>query len=368
MISADIRRADIDRFLADAGWGEAERLPLTADASTRRYIRLRRGGETAMLMDSPGQGEAPACPPDADAVARAALGWNALSRLAASRVDAFVAIARHLDALGLSAPKVLAADPDRGLALLEDFGDAVWARHLTDRPEDERPLYADAGSLLAHLQDADAPDCLPIVETGAAWPILPLDWLALEVNVDLFAEWMPQLLDAGPLPSPDRASFARARDDLVGAVDAHPKRLTLRDYHAENLIWLPDRPGLRRIGLLDFQDAVRGPRTWDLSMLLHDARRDVSPEAHAATLTAYAERTGLTERELTRELAEAGLANTLRILGIFARLIARDGKLRYREFLAREWRHLDRLLETPGLEGYRLLVALVVPDWERHAA
>src|SRR5215468_8620412 len=146
-----------------------------------------------------------------------------------------------------------------------------------------------------------------------------------------------------------RARAGRRCDALIVKALGFPRAFTIRDYHAENLLWLPQRSGLRRVGLLDFQDAVRGWRAWDFAMLLHDARRDVSPAAGEAAISAYLDATGADEAEFRRELAVLGAINAMRILGIFSRLAGRDGKQRYLAFMPREWRHLAQTLKHPAL-------------------
>ena len=127
-----------------------------------------------------------------------------------------------------------------------------------------------------------------------------------------------------------------------------------RDYHAENLIWLPARAGPARTGLLDFQDAVRAHPGWDLSMLLHDARRDVSEEREAAALARYFELRPEADRSaMTADYHALGALNIVRILGVFSRLVTRDGKARYAGFMPRMWRYLDRCLTEPGLAGLK---------------
>ncbi len=95
------------------------------------------------------------------------------------------------------------------------------------------------------------------------------------MNADLFVEWLPRAADVR-IDDAARARWEKVRDSLIVKALGLPRAFTIRDYHAENLLWLPEREGLRRVGLLDFQDAVRGWRAWDFAMLLHDARRDVS--------------------------------------------------------------------------------------------
>jgi N-acetylmuramate 1-kinase len=332
----------------DAGFAGAQRQPLAQDASTRAYERLTLGHRSAMLMKAPRANETDGpCDPLAGEEQRRARGWNWTSRLAASRVEAFAAVSAHLRSLGFSAPEVLAVDPGMGVAVVEDLGPGVFADILRHGEADETQLYALAGELLATLHAAPVPASLPA--PGGIWPLLDFDRLALEVNADLFVEWVPQFLGGPAFPAHIVASYHGARSGLIARAQTMPRAFTLRDYHAENLIWLPQRAGVARIGLLDFQDAVHGYRAWDFSMLLHDARRDVSPAAHEAALLAYCAATGGDRAALERELAVQGALNCLRIIGIFARLIHRDRKPRYRAFLPRMVDHLRTVLADPAL-------------------
>ncbi len=342
----DVRRA----FLADAGLESARREPLPGDASTRRYERLRpASGATLILMDQPPAVETQPCPPGATPAERAALGYNALARLAAGRVDAFVACAGYLRGLGLSAPKVFASDPAAGLAILEDLGDGLYA-HLIEGGADEAPLYDAATDALAVLHAAPPPEVL--AADGASCPLLAYDALALKTGGDLFVEWLPRLRPElrfdGVAQSEWEAVWdpIRARGEAGAAVFCH------RDFHAENLIWLPGRAGPARAGLLDFQDALRAHPAWDFSMLLHDARRAVSAEREAAVLARYlAARPQVDARAFKADFHALGALNIVRILGLFARLVARDGKPRYRAFMPRLWAYLDCCLTDPAPAG-----------------
>lgn len=354
----NMRESEIARFLHQAGWDDAHRTPLNADASTRRYERLRRrGGETAMLMDAP-RLEAPPCPPGADDATRLSLGWNASSRLAASRVEAFNAVASHLVDIGLSAPAIIADDIPHGLALLEDLGDDLFARVL-ERGGDEIQLYSAAAEVLAHAHMAKPPFTLPY--HGGEWPILSFDHLAVTVNVDLFLEWMPKKDLGIRISEAARLRWERLRESLIARAEEYPRALMLRDTHAENLIWLPQREGLKRVGLLDFQDAVLGWGEWDMSMLLHDARRDVSPAAVEAAINAYLDATGGSRREFDSRLAVLGTMNILRIMGIFARLVFRDNKPRYDQFQPRLRALLGQTLSHPDLAEAADFMKAVAP-------
>jgi N-acetylmuramate 1-kinase len=337
--------------MRDAGFGEAERIPLAQDASTRSYERLRLGNRTAILMKAPPGLENAPCPPGADRGTRHAMGWNALSRLAAGRVEAFVGVAEHLRGLGLSSPVIYAADVPAGIAVLEDFGDGLYRDVIADGG-DEVALYAAAGEMLAALHDAPVPSA--VVSPIGPWPILDFDRLALEVNADLFVDWVPVLLGSQRYSDAVQDAFHGLRSTLIDEVtNRHERAFTLRDFHAENILWLEGRTGHARLGLLDFQDAVHGYRAWDFSMLLHDARRDVSPAAHEAAIGAYCAANATNRSVLEHEIAVQGALNTLRIIGIFSRLIARDGKTKYRAFMPREVGHLRRILKNDSLAPMR---------------
>jgi len=339
-------------FLRGAGFADARREPLSGDASTRQYERLYRADGTQLIfMDQPPSVETSPCPPGATPEDRRRLGYNALARLAAGRVDAFIATAGWLRAQGLSAPAILAADPGQGLAVLEDLGDDLFAR-LIEAGQDEGPLYDAAISALARIHDSPVPDVLAY--DGVAWPLLTYDETALQTADGLLTEWLPRLkadLRFGPdaLAEWD-AIWAPIRAHGAGGATV----FCHRDYHAENLLWLPERAGPARVGLIDFQDAVRAHPAWDMSMLLHDARRQVTPQREAACLDAYFALRPQTDR--ARFLADfhaLGALNICRILGIFARLTTRDGKPRYATLMPRLWDYLDRCLADPDLAPLR---------------
>lgn len=360
-----MRSEALARLLEQTGFAAAERDPLAGDASTRRYERLILPDRRAMLMDAPRSNESAPCPPSATPAERRLLGWNATSRLAASRVEAFVAVANHLRSLGLAAPEIYGADVEAGYAVIEDLGDGLYA-HVIPDGADENALYAEAARVLAAVHKAPVPQKLD-APGGSPWPLLEYDALALEVNADLFVDWLPQAADVR-IDDCARARWEQVRDGLIVKALGFPRAFTIRDYHAENLLWLPERDGLQRVGLLDFQDAVRGWRAWDFAMLLHDARRDVSPAAADAAIRAYLEETGASDADFRRELCVLGAINAMRILGIFARLASRDGKQRYLSFMPREWGHLARTLEHPSLADARAFVEEVARPYLERAA
>lgn len=336
MSDRELQRLD---FLKSAGLADAVRTPLPGDASTRRYERLTTpSGTTLMLMDQVAAAESPPADPSWSPERRRAEGWNATARLSAGRIEAFAAVAEHLRQAGLSAPGIPALDAPAGLAVLEDFGDALFARVIA-AGQDEATLYLAAVEALVRLQEAPAPEVL----RGPAgdWPLQVYDGTALKGGADLFVEWLPRLKPG--LRFSDRA-LAEWDDAWAGLVQHAEREATVvahRDFHAENLIWLPHREGPARVGMIDFQDAVRAHPSWDLHSLLQDARRDVSPALEALALDRYfALRPGVDRDAFMRDYAALAALNEARILGIFARLIVRDGKDRYAAFMPRMWNHL----------------------------
>lgn len=354
------RGALIADFLATAGLAEVRREPLPGDASTRRYERLTTpSGASLMLMDQAPALESPPCDPVWTPDERRAHGWNATARLSAGRIEAFAAVADHLRSVGLSAPEVVALDAANGLAVLEDLGDDLYAR-VIERGADERPLYLEAVEALARLHLA-APLPGHLSGPGGNWPLLTYDATALQAGADLFIEWMPKLLPELDFSPDARAEWHEAWAPVTAMGEAKARVMAHRDYHAENLLWLPGREGFRRVGLIDFQDAVLAHPVWDLHSLLQDARRDVSPEIERAALDHYIDVTMVDGDEYRADYAALAALNEARILGVFARLIARDSKPRYRRFMPRMWGHLEQNLKRPELTQVRVWFDRHVP-------
>jgi hypothetical protein len=339
-------------FLEAHGFGDARREPLAGDASTRSYERLhRKGGASLIFMDQPASLETTPCPPDATPQERAALGYNASARLAAGRIDAFVAAAGYLRGLGLSAPEVIAADAAEGLAVIEDLGDDLYAR-LIERGGAEAPLYEAAIDVLVDLHRTEPPAVL--CADGSRWPLLEYDDLALKTGLSMFIEWWPKYRGDPPFPDDAVAEFhalwapVRTRGAGGASVFCH------RDFHAENLIWRGERQGPARVGLLDFQDALRAHPAWDLLSLLQDARRDVPVELERAMIARYlAARSDLDREAFLADYAGLAALNAARIVFIFARQVAYFERPRYRTLLPRTWRTLERDLAAPGMAEVR---------------
>lgn len=313
------RTALARQFLQGTDWADARVAPLAGDASNRRYMRVHRGDETAVLMDAPTErGE---------------------------DVRPFVRIARHLSSLGLSAPRILAEDARNGFLLLEDLGDDLFARVIPRAPDRESELYGAATDALAHLHDQPLPDDLAPYD-----PALMADMAALAF------EWY-----AGDTDSLRRAAADAAMLAALAEYASDASVLIQRDYHAENLLWLPERAGIARVGLLDFQDAMRGHPAYDLVSLLQDARRDVPPAIEREMITRYLARSGADAAAFDAAYHVLGAQRNLRIIGVFSRLCLRDGKAHYVDLIPRVWSYLERDLAHPALAPLAPLISGVLP-------
>jgi len=313
---SDAERAAARRdFLARAGWPDAAVTPLAADASFRSYHRVRRGAERWVLMDAP--------PPRED-------------------VRPFRAVDARLVDLGLSAPRILAEDVERGFLLLEDFGDGTFTRLLAGG-EDETALYDLAVDALIALHRAPAAAApmpgydLPAYDTARYLTeagLLP-DWFLPAVGVELSGA--------------ARAVHDEAWRQGLAGLSGQPETLVLRDFHVDNLMRLPGREGVAACGLLDFQDAVSGPAAYDLMSLLEDARRDIAPALVARGRARYlAAFPGLDAAAFDAAWAVLAAQRHAKVIGIFTRLCTRDGKPQYLSHIPRVWRLLEAALAHPA--------------------
>jgi N-acetylmuramate 1-kinase len=361
--------SDAGNFLRKAGWGEAQIFPLQSDASTRRYARLINGARRAMLMDQPQAAESAVAGPDTDEKNRRALGYNALARLAGADCRRFAAVANYLSARDLSAPKILAADYGRGLLVLEDLGDALFTDVLPDGASSEE-LYKAAVEVLARLHSEAAPSVLALEAHQATLPLFVYDEIALIAETDLMLEWFLPLAMQRPATETEYREHRALWKAALDAIASKARVFVHRDYHAQNLIWLPERQGLARVGLIDFQDAVAGSRAYDLISLIEDARRDVPAELAEISTRHYLAATKrlsgeLDENAFRAEMALMAAQRNTKIVGIFARLASRDGKRRYLDYLPRVWGYLEQDLRHPRLASLRHWYDHVLPQTRR---
>ncbi len=324
----------IQSLLQSTDFKKAELQPLAGDASFRRYIRVLQDGRSAMLMDAP---------PDKE------------------DVRPFLLTAQYLYDRGFSAPGILAHDTGAGLLLLEDLGDDSFTRILkAASPQDqavlEHQLYGAAIDVLAQWHDGNAAFSNPQQLTVPVY-----DYALLMREVNLFADWfLPQIV--GKEQALKLASeYKSLWHELISGAPLATDIWVHRDYHADNLMWLPQRSGIKRVGLLDFQDGVYGDAAYDLVSLLEDARRDVPTEVVNAMLERYIDASGVNHDRFMAAYALLGAQRNSKIIGIFSRLAARDNKHHYLNYLPRVWKHLERDLQHPSMKKLR--------EWtDRHIA
>ncbi|RAI39948.1 tRNA (adenosine(37)-N6)-threonylcarbamoyltransferase complex ATPase subunit type 1 TsaE [Rhodoplanes roseus] len=348
------RMLHLRRFLEKAGVAEARRERLTGDASSRSYERVLLQDRTILLMNAPRRPDGPPI--------RYGRSYSAIAHLAED-VKAFVAVADALRTLGFSAPEIYAADLAEGFVLLEDLGDGLVVSGTPPAPIEDR--YRAAVDVLVALHGHMLlPSELPVTPQ-LTYRIPDYDLDAFLIEIELLLDWYLPRLAAVP-STPARSAFLSFWRDALKPVLAQPPTWVLRDFHSPNLIWLPERRGLERVGLIDFQDAVMGPAAYDLASLLQDARVTVPEELEIELLGRYAKARRANEPafdvgQFAQVYATVAAQRATKILGIFARLAQRDGKPQYIRHMPRVMTYLQRALAHPSLAALKAWYAAYVP-------
>src|SRR4029079_1139547 len=254
-------------FLDRTPYAAAPARYLQGDASTRSYARLVLPDRAAILMNSPRQ-------PDGQPI-RDGKPYSALVHLAED-VTPFVAVAGALRERGVSAPAVYAFDLDQGFLILEDLGDRVFGSEVA-RGGKMGELWGAAVDVLTALAHKPPPQLLPI-EGHAPYRLPAFDAEAMLTEASLLIDWFWPALHGRPMPAELAEEFRALWRPLLAEAAKADLGWVLRDYHSPNLMWLPEREGVKKVGILDFQDALFGPLAYDLVSLLQDARVEV-PEA-----------------------------------------------------------------------------------------
>jgi hypothetical protein len=311
--SSQTRDALRQNFLSETGFDDSRLVPIPQDASFRRYFRLVDNEHGWLLMDAPPQTE---------------------------RLDAWLAIARHLADLGLRTPAVLRSDTTNGFALIEDFGDQTFTR-LLDAGETPEALYSQATDLLVHLHRQ------PNVFLDA---LKPYDLDALMDEAILLPDWFLPLVSGKPVVSEDHHRYQEIWERVFASLPTPAISLVLRDFHVDNLMRLPGDAPLQQIGLLDFQDALIGPMAYDLMSLLEDARRDLPSPVAERMKQRYFEAMPLLEMEnFTIWYRVLAAQRHCKVAGIFSRLALRDDKPHYLTHIPRVLGLLQMHLDEPLL-------------------
>jgi tRNA threonylcarbamoyl adenosine modification protein YjeE len=312
------------------------------DASARRYERVAGNVATPLLMDMPSRPDGP--------VVKNGKPYSAIAHLAEG-ISAVVGVNDYLFNLDYSVPQIYAADIKHGMALIESLGDKVFSRMMA-RGEDMGEPMKTAVDVLADMHLRQWPSKVP-VRGGTEHHIAPYDLDAMLIEVDLLPSWFWPLQKKF-VPGDDvKAEFSTVWQTLLASIGTHKPVWTLRDYHSPNLLWLPERKGLRRVGVIDTQDCVMGHPAYDLVSMLQDARVDIDFKRAGELFDYYcglrAAQGQFDAREFSRVFAILGAQRATKILGIFARLSKRDGKPIYLNHIPRVWRYLKRNLEHPDL-------------------
>ena len=312
--NADLRLQSLERWIAGLPGPPVERIaPASADASFRRYFRIHRAGGTQIAMDAPPEREA---------------------------LDTWLRVARILAATGVHVPPVLAVDAEQGFVLIGDLGRQHYLEALAGGADPE-PLYADAIGALVRMQSVGA---------ASTAELPPYDRELLMRELALFPEWfVARHLGLSP-DAAERRVIAAAFDWLCDQALAQPEVLVHRDYHSRNLLVRPEG----NPGIVDFQDAVRGPVSYDLVSLLKDCYIVWPRKRLLGWLDLYRAQAmhagldvGVDRTEFLQWFDRMGLQRHLKVLGIFARLWHRDGKPGYLGDLPRV---LEYTLEASAAE------------------
>ena len=321
----------IDGFLTKVGWIGATRSMLAGDASFGRYERITFKNKTAILMDAP--------PPAED-------------------VRPFIKFTKHLTSLGYSVPRVISQDIDAGFLLLEDLGDKTYTNALA-AGVDEKRLYQSAVDVLINLHSLELSEAVPC-------DIESYDNKKLFAEAALFVDWHMAGILGNTVSNDVKNDFLDIWHKLLSSIRIKHETLVLRDFHADNLIWLPNRSGIRKCGLLDYQDAVRGFHAYDLMSLFEDARRDLKPGLASDLLDYYYESLPNFDRnEFNKVYVILSAQRHCKVIGIFSRLAIRDDKSGYLAHIPRCWDLLERACCNPELRILKDWLDIYIPTQNR---
>ena len=341
------RTLAVRQFLAEARLPHTPRKRFFGDASARRYETVTRDDEVLVLMDAPRQPDGPPI--------RDGLPYSRIAHLA-EEVAPFVAIATALKKAGFAAPEIHRADLEQGLLLTEYLGDGQIF-DAERRPIGDR--YRESVLCLAEMHGVAWPSQMPIPD-GPIHHVPAYDRRAMTAEVELLLDWYLPDFKNRAASDDERALFGECWSAIFDELESAETSLVLRDFHSPNVIYRPDATGILKIGLIDFQDALIGPAAYDVASLAQDARLDVSAELEAALTSAYVARRREDDQHFDafafeRDYAIMAAQRASKILGIFVRLLKRDGKPQYLRHIPRLKGYLARTLGHPSLSALRHL-------------
>jgi len=342
---ARIRRSlSIRAFLEKAGYGNAARRHLTGDASVRAYEHIHAGGDRFVLMDAPRHAPGP--------ILAHGKYYQQIAHIAED-VKPFIAVGQHLVSRGLRAPAIYEADIEAGILLIEDLGsDGVL--DANGAPVAER--YRESAACLAHLHGQAFERDLPVAD-GIVHPVPDFDRDAMQIEVSLLTDWYLPFKRGTPASEEERRAYIAIWDGLIESLGGAEHNLLLRDFHSPNIIWRPEAAGTDRVGIIDFQDAMIGPSAYDVASLVQDARVDMPDDLAEGVLAHYLalrEKQGGFDRErFLRDWHVMAAQRNCKLVGIWVRLMQRDGKPGYMRHMPRTFRNLTRALSHPDLAPLR---------------
>lgn len=309
-------------------------IPIQGDASPRAYMRLIHAGRSYILMDA---------------------------RRDKENFSMFVSMAEYLRGSALNAPEIYGADHDHGLMLLEDFGNGNYQSLFhTLSPATRMELYTHATDVLVQLHQVTLPN----------FAVEPYHQERLMKELSQFTTWyLPQMIQ-DPIKQHDaKQAFTSIWEELLHQLHTSHEVVVLRDYHSPNLMWMPERPQLAKVGLLDFQDAVIGSKAYDVVSLIEDARVDISKETTTYLLDYYLQSSTLTHKEhFLAEIALLGAQRNCKILGFLTRKLVQDNNRNYLPLHDRMWRYLERDCSHPALASLTVWFDRYVPVDKRELA
>ncbi|MCR4265700.1 tRNA (adenosine(37)-N6)-threonylcarbamoyltransferase complex ATPase subunit type 1 TsaE [Nitratireductor sp. ZSWI3] len=328
-------------FLNKAGELRAHRAFLLGDASLRAYETVAtRLGEKRILMNAPERRDEPLLP--------SGRPYSRTAHLAQS-VSASVAMAKAMRARGFSAYDVYAQDLEAGLLLVEHLGDVPF---LSPEGEPVAERYLEAARLLAAIHEADWPADLPVAE-GVSHHLPLYDREALGIEVSLLTDWYMPFMAGRPASEAERQGYMERWERLFARLEQFEQNLVLRDFHSPNLIWRAERHGFDRLGLIDLQDAVRGPAAYDVASLALDARVTMPEDLERQIVEAYCaarrEQGAFDRAAFDEAYAICATQRNSKLLGTFVRLEKRDHKPFYIRHLPRIRTYLRRAMRHPAL-------------------
>ena len=314
----------INNFLKSNKIETKNLIPIKNDASFRKYFRV----DKKILMDAdPNLGE---------------------------DVSSFININHLLTDFRLNVPEIYSIDRENGFLLLEDLGENIFSKILNS--ENEEQLYKQAIEVLAEIYKKN-------LEEFSNFSFLEKYSIEkLQDESQLFLEWyLKKYLDID-ITDTDIQDFKEIISKIFNALNTNFEKLVLRDYHVDNLILQNSKSGLKKVGILDFQDAVIGSSSYDLISIVEDVRRPISNDLKNKLIEYFIDLTGYEVNQLEKELAFYSVQRNLKILGIFSRLNLRDNKPRYMLYNDNAWKYIESNLDNPTMINLKIWLRKILPN------